>query len=135
MSRYTARHLIGGSVFWEVVQLLASIAVATVLFALAFRFLPDAIVKWRDVFGGAAVTAVLFVLGKFTLALYLSKASVGSGFGAAGSIIVVLVWVYWSTHIFLFGVSSRTRTRRSIAATSPLWNRSSILGPGARLGH
>jgi membrane protein len=60
--------------------------------------------KWREVSIAAAITAFLFVLGKFALGLYLWKAAVGSGFGTAGSIIVVLVWVYWSALIFLFGV-------------------------------
>ena len=104
MGSYAGHHLLGGEWLWKSLQLVISTVVATVLFALIFRFLPEANVKWRDVTIGAAVTAFLFVLGKFTLGLYLREASVGSGFGAAGSIIVVLVWVYWSALIFLFGM-------------------------------
>ena len=100
---YAAHHFLGGHVFWKTLQLMMSVAVATGMFALIFRFMPDAPVKWRDVAIAAAFTAVLFVLGKFALSIYLGTASVGSSFGAAGSIIVVLVWVYWSANIFLFG--------------------------------
>jgi len=104
MGTYAGQHLLGGTWLWKVLQLIVSAAAATVLFAIVFRFLPEAGIGWRDVITGAAVTAVLFVLGKFALGMYLWKASVGSSFGAAGSIIVVLVWVYWSALIFLFGV-------------------------------
>lgn len=100
---YAARHFTGGRMFWKALQLMASTTVATGMFALLFRYMPDAAVKWRDVTVAAAFTAVLFVLGKFALSVYLSTASVGSSFGAAGSIIVVLVWVYWSANIFLLG--------------------------------
>jgi membrane protein len=101
--KYAAHHFVGGYLFWKTLQLMMSVAVATAMFALMFRFMPDAAVKWRDVAIAAAFTAVLFVLGKFALSIYLGTASVGSSFGAAGSIIVVLVWVYWSANIFLFG--------------------------------
>ncbi len=101
---YAGHHLLGGTQLWKPLQLLISIAAFTGLFAVIFRFLPDTSVKWREASIGAAVTAFLFVLGKFALGLYLSEAAVGSSFGAAGSIIVVLVWVYWSALIFLFGV-------------------------------
>jgi len=76
--------------------------VLTALFAAVFRYL--ARVTWRDVRLGAAVTAVLFVIGKFALGIYLGKAAVGSAFGAAGSIVVVLLWSYWSAQIFFFGL-------------------------------
>ena len=75
----------------------------TAMFAVVFRYIPDAPVKWRDVAIAAAFTSILFVLGKFALSIYLGTAAVGSSFGAAGSIIVVLVWIYWSAIIFLFG--------------------------------
>ncbi len=104
MGTYAGHHLLGGEWLWKSLQLVVSTAVATALFAVIFRFLPDVKVAWRDVLAGAAVTAFLFVLGKFALGMYLWKAGVGSSFGAAGSIIVVLVWIYWSALIFLFGV-------------------------------
>lgn len=101
---YADHHLLGGAGLWKALQLLLSAGAFTVLFAILFRLLPGANVKWSEASSGAAVTAFLFVLGKFALGLYLAKAAVGSSFGPAGSIIVVLVWVYWSALIFLFGV-------------------------------
>lgn len=92
-----------GSAVWEPVQLLVSFAVITVMFAMIFRYLPDVRVEWRDVWFGAALTSLLFVLGKFGLGLYLGKSAIGSSYGAAGSLVVLLVWVYWSANILLFG--------------------------------
>ncbi len=80
-----------------------SFAVVTVLFALIYKFLPRARISWHDVWIGAAVTALLFSIGKFLIGLYIGKSSVVSGFGAAGSLAVVLVWVYYSAQIFLLG--------------------------------
>ena len=102
--RYAAMRLAGGEVLWQAAQLLLSTLVLTVLFAAVFRHLPQAHVTWRDVRLGAAVTAILFVLGKFALGIYLGKAAVGSAFGAAGSIVVVLLWSYWSAQIFFLGL-------------------------------
>lgn len=68
-----------------------------------FRFLPDTRVEWRDVWFGAAFTSLLFVIGKFALGLYLGKSAIGSSFGAAGSLVVLLAWVYWSANILFFG--------------------------------
>ena len=91
------------SALWQPVQLLVSFAVVTLLFAMIFRFLPDIHPQWRDVWFGAAFTALLFVLGKFALGLYLGKSAVGSAYGAAGSLVVLLVWIYWSSNILFFG--------------------------------
>lgn len=102
--RYAAARLVGGEVLWQAAQLLLSTLVLTALFAVVFRHLPQAGLTWRDVRLGAAVTAILFVLGKFALGIYLGKAAVGSAFGAAGSIVVVLLWSYWSAQIFFFGL-------------------------------
>ena len=102
--RYAAARLVGGELLWHSAQLLLSVLVLTVLFAAVFRSLAPARLTWRDVRPAAAVTAVLFVIGKFALALYLGKAAVGSAFGAAGSIVVVLLWSYWSAQIFFFGL-------------------------------
>ena len=85
-------------------QILVSTLVLTAIFAAVFRSLVQTQVKWRDVRLGAAVTAILFVIGKFGLGFYLGKAAVGSVFGAAGSIVVVLLWSYWSAQIFFFGL-------------------------------
>lgn len=80
-----------------------SLAVVTVLFALIFKILPDAEIAWSDVWVGAFVTAVLFVIGKVAIGLYLGHASIGSTYGAAGSFVVLLVWVYYSAQILLLG--------------------------------
>lgn len=101
---YAAARLAGGEVLWQAAQLLLSTLVLTVLFAAVFRHLPQAHVTWRDVRLGAAMTALLFVIGKFALGIYLGKAAVGSAFGAAGSIVVVQLWSFWSAQIFFLGL-------------------------------
>ena len=68
-----------------------------------FKYLPDARIEWRDVWLGAFITSVLFVVGKYAIGLYLGEASVGSVFGAAGSVVVFMVWVYYAGLIFFFG--------------------------------
>lgn len=92
---------------WEIALhaagLVVSFAITTVLFAMIYQVLPRARVAWNDVWIGAAVTALLFSLGKLAIGLYLGKAAVTSGFGAAGSLVVLLVWVYYSAQIFLLG--------------------------------
>jgi membrane protein len=80
-----------------------SVAITTLLFALMYKFMPRATIAWRDVWIGAAVTAFLFAIGKFLLGLYLGKASVTSGFGAAGSLVILVLWVYYGAQIFLLG--------------------------------
>jgi membrane protein len=98
-----------GPVFgsWEVVghlvDLLVSFGLVTVMFALIYRYIPRVRVEWHDVWIGAAVTAVLFAIGKFAIGLYLGKSGVASSFGAAGSLVILMVWVYYSAQIFLFG--------------------------------
>lgn len=90
-------------VLLQILNLVISIGVITVLFALIFKFLPDAEIAWRDVWLGAFVTAVLFSIGKFLIGLYLGNSSVGSSFGAAGSLVLLLLWIYYSAQILLFG--------------------------------
>jgi membrane protein len=80
-----------------------SFAVAAVLFAMIYKFLPDVAIKWRDVAIGAVMTALLFEVGKALIGLYLGHSAFGSAYGAAGSIIVLLVWIYYSTQIFFLG--------------------------------
>ena len=80
-----------------------SLVVITLLFAMIFKFLPDAKIAWHDVWIGAFITAALFTVGKFALGLYLGKSGVSSSYGAAGSLIVLLLWVYYSAQILLFG--------------------------------
>jgi membrane protein len=84
-------------------DLLVSFLVITFLFALIFKLLPDVTVSWRDVWIGAVLTAVLFMIGKFLIGVYIGSASIGSIYGAAGSLVVVLVWTYYSSLILFFG--------------------------------
>ncbi len=88
---------------WPVVDLAFSIAVTTVLFALIFKIMPDVHVAWNDVWLGAAATAVLFATGKIAIAFYLGRSSFTSVYGAAGSLLVLLAWVYYSAQILFFG--------------------------------
>lgn len=98
-----AEQFVGGEPLMHAIQLTVSLVVTTVLFAAIFRILPDLEIAWKDVRLGAFITAILFVLGKFALGLYLGKAAVGSSYGAAGSLVVLLVWVYWSAQILFLG--------------------------------
>jgi membrane protein len=86
-----------------ILSFIVSFAVITLLFAMIFKVLPDVKITWGDVWIGAAMTALLFTVGKILLGLYLGKSSVGSAYGAAGSIIVILIWVYYSAQILFFG--------------------------------
>ena len=117
---------------WYAVDFLVSFGIITLLFAAIFKYIPDAVIEWRDVWGGAAFTSLLFVIGKFLIGLYLGRSAVASGYGAAGSVIVLLLWLYYSGLIVLFGgefteVWARSRhgigsreERRKRAAISPV---------------
>lgn len=100
---WLAAHL--GEAAWGLgaLNFLLSLTLSAVLFALIYKVLPDAHVGWRSVWVGAVVTAALFNLGKYLIGLYLGQAAVGSSFGAAGSLVVLLVWVYYSTLLLLLG--------------------------------
>jgi membrane protein len=87
----------------HLITILASVGIISVLFAMMFKWLPDAAVDWHDVWLGAGVTAVLFELGKSAIAFYIGKQGLESTYGAAASIIVVLIWVYYSSQIILVG--------------------------------
>lgn len=90
-------------VFLYIANLLMTLFITSALFAIIFKVLPDAVIRWRDVITGAIATAVLFMLGKFGITLYINQSSLGSTYGAAGSIVVLLVWVYYSAIILYFG--------------------------------
>jgi len=93
----------GGAIVWQVVNFGISFAVVTALFAVMFKKLPDVNIQWRDVWVGGAVTAALFTLGKFGLGIYLGGAGVSSAYGAAGSIVALVIWVYYSAQVLLVG--------------------------------
>ena len=104
----------------EAVNVVVSFGVITVLFALTFKLLPDVDIAWRDVWLGAAVTALLFTVGKLVIGLYLGKSGVATAFGAAGSLVVILVWVYYSAQILYFGAEfTKVWTRRRGSGFTP----------------
>jgi membrane protein len=87
----------------QLLNIVVSFAVITLLFATIFKVLPDATAHWKDIWPGAAVTALLFTVGKFLIGFYLGRSNPGEAFGAAGSLAVMLVWIYYSSMIVLFG--------------------------------
>jgi membrane protein len=93
----------GGAVFAFALNLAVTVGILTMLFAAIYKILPDRKLDWRDVFVGAFATSVLFTVGKSLIGLYIGRGNVASGFGAAGTIVVVLVWLYYSALIFLAG--------------------------------
>ncbi len=103
VSAFMGAHLPGGETFWQVANLIVSFVLATGLFGLIFKVVPDAKIAFRDVWYGALMTALLFTLGKFGISLYLGKAAPGSAYGAAGSMVALVVWVYYSAQILFFG--------------------------------
>lgn len=93
----------GGELVWQGVNVVLSLGVVTALFALTFKTVPHAKVAWRDVWVGAFVTALLFTFGKLLIGLYLGKTSFSSAYGAAGSLVLLVIWVYYSASILLLG--------------------------------
>jgi membrane protein len=91
------------SVVLQICNFIVTYGVTLTMFALIFKFLPDAHITWRDVWIGAAITALLFISGNYLIGLYLGMGAVGSSYGAAGSFVVLLLWLYYSTQILLFG--------------------------------
>jgi membrane protein len=81
-----------------------ALAVVTVLFAMIFKVLPDVVLRWRDVWKGAFITALLFGAGRHLIAFYLGRTGVESTYGAAGALVLLLMWIYYSTLILIFGV-------------------------------
>lgn len=96
-------YLAGWEAVLQAIDFCISFGISTLLFAMIYKLMPRARIAWRDVWIGAAVTALLFEAGKLLIGLYLGKASVASGFGAAGSLVVLLVWVYFAAQVFLLG--------------------------------
>jgi membrane protein len=88
---------------WQIVNFVVSLGMIALLFGLVFKIIPDVKIRWRDVWVGALVTAALFTLGKFLIGLYVGKAGVASPYGAAGSLVVIVVWVFYSAHILFIG--------------------------------
>jgi len=134
VGRFFAASLPGGELFWQLLNFTISLAMVTGLFALILKYVPDVEIAWGDVWIGAGVTALLFTIGKSLLGLYLGKASIGSSYGAAGSLVVLVVWVYYSAQILFLGaeftqVQARQRGRRIRPSKRAIaFDRSSSLG-------
>ncbi len=103
IGKWAEATLPGAVILWQIGMHVVAFALIATLFAMIYKVLPDAEISWRDVWVGAAVTALLFTIGKFLIGLYLGRASVTSSYGAAGSIIVFLLWVYYSAQILFMG--------------------------------
>lgn len=117
MGKFFASDLPGGEAVWQVLTAILSLVLAAVLFALIFKVVPETNISWDDVWLAAVATAVLFTIGKSLLAIYLGKSSVTSSYGAAGSLVALVIWVYYSSQIVLFGaelaeVNSRYRSQQ-----------------------
>ena len=98
-----ANALPGSTLIYQIINFIVSFAVVTLLFAMIFKFVPDVQIEWRDVWLGAALTALLFSVGKWALGLYIGSSAITSSYGAAGSLIALLLWVYYSAQILFFG--------------------------------
>jgi membrane protein len=141
VERYFMRFLPAGTaVVGEVANVVISLVAITILFALIFKFVPDVPIDWRDVTIGAVVTAIMFTIGRALLAFYMATAGVGSTYGAAGSLVALIVWVYYSAQIFLFGAvftriyadtyGSRKRAEKHPVAPTDTVMRSAKAAPG-----
>ncbi|TCD10252.1 YihY/virulence factor BrkB family protein [Pedobacter frigidisoli] len=90
-------------VVFYIINQIVTLGVITLIFGVIFKVLPDAIIKWKDVLAGAVVTAILFMIGKFAISMYIGQSDVGGTYGATGSLIVILLWTYYSSIILYFG--------------------------------
>ena len=102
-SQYVQKHLPGGLTLATSVYVVFDITIVILLFAMMFKYLPDVKVRWKDVWVGSAMTAILFLIGKWALGLYLGSGAAASAYGAASSLITLLLWIYYSSQILLFG--------------------------------
>jgi membrane protein len=101
--KFLESSLPGGEALWAVLNFAISLGIITLLFALIYKVIPDAKIRWHDVWIGAGVTAALFTIGKLLVGLYLGKSTFVSSYGAAGSIVALVVWVYYSSQIVFLG--------------------------------
>ena len=110
----------GISLIWQLLDIIIPLGVVTVLFALIYKYLPDAKLRWRDGWFGAAITSALFVLGKELIGLYLGRSSIASTYGAVGSVMIMLLWVYYTSQIVLLGAEiTRVRLKQQEGRTPP----------------
>ena len=120
LSRYGSDWIPGISGVLLLTEIAGSLIVHTLMFAMIFKVLPDADIRWRDVWVGAAVTAALFYVGKLAIGVYLGRSEIGAAYGAAAWIILILAWVYYSAQIVLFGAEfTRAYATRGARAPHP----------------
>jgi membrane protein len=114
LSEYLGRIPLFSELMLQTLHLIISLGLITFLFAMIFRFIPDVEIRWRNVWLGAAITAILFTIGKTLIGIYLGRAEVSSTFGAAGSLAVLMIWVYYSSQILFLGAEfTQVFTKRS----------------------
>ena len=118
LGTFVGQNISGKEIFLEILNPIFSIAIITFLFAVIFKFLPDLKIAWRDVWPGGFLTALLFEGGKFLIGLYIAKSTLASVYGTIGSLIIVLLWVYYSAQILFFGAQF-TRVYATTLGTKP----------------
>jgi membrane protein len=130
---YLDARLAEAAFFWNALDLVISFTLATLLIALMFKYLPDAEIEWRDTWLGAVITAGLFIVGKQVIGLYLGQATVASSFGAAASVVIFMIWVYYAALILLFGaeITQAVASRRG-AVVVPTENAKPAPAPAAK---
>ena len=130
---YLDERLAQAAFFWSGFDLLISFTLATILIAMMFKYLPDAEIEWRDTWQGAVLTAGLFIVGKQLIGLYLGQTTVASSFGAAGSVVIFMLWVYYAGLILLFGaeITQAVAARRG-AIVLPTENAKPAPGPAVQ---
>jgi membrane protein len=136
---YVGSFLGGGAIVGRILDLAGSLVITTLLFAVIFKILPSRRIPWGDVMLGSLTTALLFGIGKYLIGLYIGKSAVASNFGAAGTLVVVIVWVYYSSQIFFMGAeltraySLRHGSRRADAANSDYGSNESMVERAKRI--
>lgn len=126
LGKYMSGHLELPAAVWRMGEVIISFVVVSSLFALIFKFLPNVRLRWRDVWLGAVATSLLFTLGKLIIGYYLATSSIASSFGAAGSVVIVLAWIYYSACILFFGAEiTKSYVRKFGAGVRP--NRRAVL--------
>jgi len=119
--RYMPHAPSAGLPVWRVIHMVTAFLFLTLLFAVIFKVLPDAHVSWRNVWVGSFVTSALFALGKYVIGLYMARSGIASAFGAAGALVGILVWIYYSSQIFLFGAEfTRVHALKNQVETHPV---------------
>jgi membrane protein len=128
----------GWSTVAFIINLAASLILSTAVFAMIYKLMPRVQIDWRDVWIGAVVTALLFITGKFLIGLYLGRSGISARFGSAGSLVVVLLWVYYSAQVFLFGAeftwaySHKFGSRKGQRQIEAFWNSAACLNSSSQ---